>query len=112
MHLLGNPCWFCFCSPLLPLPYQCCLHTYPALLLSVLLYHVLPLPLLLQQLLLPQAVSCLSFSDSGGVLVSGGDDTLVCAWLLAEVLDEHRDMPAAAAVMAAGNTRVEALHTW
>jgi WD40 repeat protein len=34
-----------------------------------------------------QAVTCLAWSDGGAVLVSGGEDTLVNAWLLAEVLD-------------------------
>lgn len=58
-----------------------------------------------------QAVSCLAFSDSGGLLVSAGEDTLVAAWLLAEVLDEQRDGPAAAAA-AVGMARVEPLHTW
>ncbi|KAF6262097.1 quinon protein alcohol dehydrogenase-like superfamily [Scenedesmus sp. NREL 46B-D3] len=60
-----------------------------------------------------KAVSCLAFSDSGGLLVSAGEDTLVAAWLLAEVLDEQRDGPAAAAAAAAvGMARVEPLHTW
>lgn len=52
------------------------------------------------------------FSDTGGVLVSCGDDTLVCAWLLAEVLDLQRDNPAAAAAAAMTTARVEPLHTW
>ncbi|PRW33905.1 ROOT INITIATION DEFECTIVE 3 [Chlorella sorokiniana] len=34
-----------------------------------------------------KAVTCLAFSDSGAVLVTGGEDTLVNAWLLADVLD-------------------------
>eukprot|EP00775_Hariotina_reticulata_P006600 gene6600-6828_t len=56
-----------------------------------------------------KAVSCLQFSDSGGLLVSAGGDALVCAWLLAEVLDGQQDvLPAAAA---AGTSRVEPLHT-
>ncbi|WIA20965.1 hypothetical protein OEZ85_005302 [Tetradesmus obliquus] len=59
-----------------------------------------------------KAVSCLAFSDSGGLLVSAGEDTLVAAWLLAEVLDEQRDGPAAAAAAAVGMARVEPLHTW
>jgi hypothetical protein len=59
-----------------------------------------------------QAVSCLAFSDSGGLLVSGGEDTLVAAWLLGEVLDEQRDGPAAAAAAVGGMARVEPLHTW
>lgn len=59
-----------------------------------------------------KAVSCLVFSDTGGVLVSCGDDTLVCAWLLAEVLDLQRDNPAAAAAAAMTTARVEPLHTW
>jgi len=60
----------------------------------------------------PQAVSCLVFSDSGGVLVSCGEDTLVCAWLLTEVLDTQRDHQAAAAAAAMSTARVEPLHTW
>jgi hypothetical protein len=59
-----------------------------------------------------QAVSCLAFSDSGVLLVSAGEDTLVAAWLLAEVLDEQRDGPSAAAAAAVGMARVEPLHTW
>lgn len=59
-----------------------------------------------------KAVSCLAFTDTGGVLVSGGEDALVCAWLLAEVLDSHRDNPAAAAAAAIVTARVEPLHTW
>jgi hypothetical protein len=55
-----------------------------------------------------QAVSCLQFSDSGGLLVSAGGDALVCVWLLAEVLDGQQDMLPAAA----GTARVEPLHTW
>lgn len=34
-----------------------------------------------------QAITCLAWSDSGAVLVTGGEDTLVNAWLLADVLD-------------------------
>ncbi|KAL4446691.1 hypothetical protein ABPG77_007935 [Micractinium sp. CCAP 211/92] len=34
-----------------------------------------------------KAVTCLAWSDSGAVLVTGGEDTLVNAWLLADVLD-------------------------
>lgn len=59
-----------------------------------------------------KAVSCLVFSDSGGVLVSCGEDTLVCAWLLTEVLDTQRDHQAAAAAAAMSTARVEPLHTW
>lgn len=32
-------------------------------------------------------VSCLAFTDHGRELITGGDDTIVTAWLLAEVLD-------------------------
>jgi hypothetical protein len=60
----------------------------------------------------PQAVSCLVFSDTGGVLVSCGEDTLVRAWLLCELLDPQRDNPAAAAAAAMTTARVEPLHTW
>ena len=34
-----------------------------------------------------QAVAALEFTDQGRVLVSGGGDAIVHAWLLAEVLD-------------------------
>jgi hypothetical protein len=52
------------------------------------------------------------FSDTGGVLVSCGEDTLVRAWLLCELLDPQRDNPAAAAAAAMTTARVEPLHTW
>lgn len=55
-------------------------------------------------------VSALAFTDAGHVLVSGGEDALVAAWLLAEVADTHRDNAAAAAAAAAA--RVEPLHAW
>jgi WD40 repeat protein len=66
-----------------------------------------------------KAVSCLAFSDGGGVLLSGGEDTLVHSWLLAELLDARRDSggsgaagAAAAAAAVAGGARAEPLHTW
>ena len=34
-----------------------------------------------------QAVTCVAFSDSGSLLVTGGEDTLVNAWLVADVVD-------------------------
>ena len=34
-----------------------------------------------------QAVTALAFSDDSCVLVSGGEDTVACAWLLSDVLD-------------------------
>ncbi|KAL4425368.1 hypothetical protein ABPG75_009384 [Micractinium tetrahymenae] len=34
-----------------------------------------------------KAITCLAWSDSGAVLVTGGEDTMVNAWLLADVLD-------------------------
>ena len=34
-----------------------------------------------------QAVTAVAFSDDGSVLVSGGEDTIACAWLLSDVLD-------------------------
>ena len=49
--------------------------------------------------LLLQAVTCLAFADGGTVLVSGAEDTLVCVWLLSEVLrlpsSPHADLTAA-----------------
>ena len=35
----------------------------------------------------PQAVTALAFTDDGAVLLSGGEDTVVSAWLLMDVLD-------------------------
>jgi len=35
----------------------------------------------------PQPVTALAFSDGGDVLLSGGEDTLVHAWLLLDLLD-------------------------
>ncbi len=34
-----------------------------------------------------QAVTALAFTDDGAVLVSAGEDTVACAWLLMDVLD-------------------------
>lgn len=64
----------------------------------------------------PQAVSCLAFSESGGILLSGGEDTMASAWLLADVLDGTAGGGGAAAAAAAGGWqaqgRVEPLHSW
>jgi hypothetical protein len=63
---------------------------------------------------LSQAVSCLAFSESGGILLSGGDDTMAAAWLMADILDGCAG--GGGAVGAAGGWqaqgRVEPLHTW
>ena len=50
-------------------------------------HNLLQAPLQAALQALPQAVTVLAFNDAGSVLVSGGEDTLVNAWLLAEVLD-------------------------
>ncbi len=34
-----------------------------------------------------QAVTALAFTDDGTVLLSAGEDTVACAWLLMDVLD-------------------------
>ncbi len=51
-------------------------------------------------LLCMQAVTCLRFTDCGSILVTGGEDTLVNAWLLADVVDaiagQHLQVGAAA----------------
>lgn len=41
-----------------------------------------------------KSVTCLSFLDGGNVLISGGEDTLVSVWLLADVLDVATDWSA------------------
>ncbi len=46
----------------------------------------------------------LAFLEGGTVLVSGGEDTLVQAWLLASVLDVAADRSA--------HVRVEPMHSW
>ena len=51
------------------------------------LTHLSPAPVAAPLLLAVQAITCLAWSDSGAVLVTGGEDTLVNAWLLAEVVD-------------------------
>jgi hypothetical protein len=59
-------------------------------------------------------VTALAFSETGGILLSGGADTGAAAWLLADVLD-------AAAASGPGGAaggwhaqagRVEPLHAW
>ena len=45
-----------------------------------------------------QAVTALAFTDDGAALLSGGEDTVVSAWLLMDVLD------AAAAQQGQGGT--------
>lgn len=54
----------------------------------------------------PQAVSVLAFAEGGSVLVSGGDDTLVNVWLLADLLDVGLDP------MSAEYSRPQPLHAW
>jgi hypothetical protein len=50
-------------------------------------------------------VSCLSFLDGGRVLVSGGEDALLCVWMAAECTDCTRDPNNPAA-------RIQAFYTW
>jgi hypothetical protein len=60
-----------------------------------------------------QAVSALAFDDIGAILVSGGGDTLVNAWLLAEVLDVSGSGGAPGApVQLAGAAPLRPLHSW
>ncbi|KAL4854511.1 Protein ROOT INITIATION DEFECTIVE 3 [Chlorella vulgaris] len=54
-----------------------------------------------------KAVTCLAFSDSGAVLVTGGEDTMVNAWLLADVLDAT-----AGQQLQMGAPLVQPLHSW
>eukprot|EP00887_Chlorella_sp_A99_P003431 scaffold7.g3431.t1 len=54
-----------------------------------------------------KAVSCLAFSDDGSVLLTGGQDTLVNAWLLAEVLDAS-----AGQALQVGGALLQPLHSW
>jgi pre-rRNA-processing protein IPI3 len=51
-------------------------------------------------------VTCLAFTDSGGELITGGEDTLVTAWLLAEVLDIAAPLPQL------GGSSLSPLHSW
>lgn len=53
-----------------------------------------------------QAVSCVTFSSCGSILISGSEDTLVQAWLLGELLDSQLDPHSAAAM------RPAPLHSW
>ncbi|MEW5316242.1 MAG: hypothetical protein WDW38_007623 [Sanguina aurantia] len=53
-----------------------------------------------------KAVSVLAFAEGGSVLVSGGDDTLVNVWLLADLLDVGLDP------MSAEYSRPQPLHAW
>ncbi len=61
-------------------------------------------------------VAALAFSDSGLELVSGGDDTLVAAWLLAEVADAGGDFGSFGGAGGGGNntsaTGPAPLHVW
>lgn len=52
-------------------------------------------------------MTCLAFSDDGAALVSGGEDTLVMAWLLAEVLDASSGQP-----LQLGGASLAPLHSW
>lgn len=58
-----------------------------------------------------QAVTVLAFNDSGSVLVSGGEDTLVSAWLLAEVLDSGAGSGAGGLALG-GAAALAPLHSW
>ena len=49
-----------------------------------------------------QAVSCMALSDGAAVLVTGGGDTLVNAWLLMDLLDCTQDP----------TTSATPLHSW
>ena len=51
-------------------------------------------------------VTSLAFSNSGAELVTGGEDTLVTAWLLAEVLDVAAPAPQL------GGASLAPLHSW
>lgn len=51
-------------------------------------------------------VTCLAFTDCGGELITGGEDTLVTAWLLAEVLDVATPLPQL------GGSSLSPLHSW
>lgn len=53
-------------------------------------------------------VTCLAFSSSGAELISGGDDTLVSAWLLVEVLDTS----APQSMHSTGPGGATPLHAW
>lgn len=52
-----------------------------------------------------QAVTALAFSDDGAVLLSGGEDTIACAWLLSDALD-------ASPAQQGGLQGPPTLHTW
>lgn len=51
-----------------------------------------------------KAVSCLAFLEAGGILVSGGEDTLANVWVLADVLDAAADW--------SSNPRVSPFQSW
>ena len=52
-----------------------------------------------------QALTALAFSDDDAVLLSGGEDTVACAWLLSDVLD-------ASQAQQGGLQGPPTLHTW
>lgn len=57
-----------------------------------------------------QPVTSLAFSDGGDVLISGGEDTLVHAWLLIDLLDAAAAGPGLGAGFA--GAAPAALHSW
>ena len=58
-----------------------------------------------------QPVTALAFSDGGDVLLSGGEDTLVHAWLLLDVLDAAGGS-GAGPPFGAGGGAPASLHSW
>jgi WD40 repeat protein len=46
-------------------------------------------------------VTALAFSDDGNLLLSGGEDTVACAWLLSDVLDGLPEPTSGGAALAA-----------
>ena len=48
----------------------------------------------------------MAFQESGLMLLSGGEDTLVCAWLLSELLDVAQD------TTSAQYSRPQPLYSW
>ncbi len=53
-----------------------------------------------------KGVTCLAFSESGLILLSGAEDTLACAWLMVELLDVAADVSDPA------YHRPQPLHSW
>ncbi len=53
-----------------------------------------------------KGITCLAFDESGLLLLTGAEDTVVCAWLLAELLDVGADVSAPA------YHRPQPMHSW